>query len=84
MDRAAAHDQASGVMMGSQVPTDEGFINHHGQRVVRATDLPGTGAGERVYVMACSHCAAQYGVDGSEIRECRCPECQDGAAGVLF
>jgi hypothetical protein len=59
-----------------------GYINRNGQRVVRATDLPGTDHGQRIYVLHCEHCGTDYGANGSDIFQRLCPSCQGGRPGL--
>jgi len=53
-----------------------GYTNRNRQRVVRATDLPGTDHGQRIYVLHCEHCASEYGANGSDIFQRLCPTCR--------
>ena len=62
--------------------TQPGFSNPHGQVVVRATDLPGTDHLQRIYVLRCEHCGFEYGANGSDIHERKCPRCQGGKPGL--
>jgi hypothetical protein len=64
--------------------TDPGYVNRNGQVVIRATGLPGTDYGQYIYVLRCSHCAYEYGANGSDVHLRRCPECQGGAPGLAF
>jgi hypothetical protein len=63
--------------------TDVGYRNVDGQEVVAPTARTGGDPEQRVFVMRCSVCAHQYGAYGSEIPHRRCPNCQDGAPGLL-
>ena len=58
-----------------------GYRNRDGQEVIRKTDLPGI-AGQRVYVMRCAVCGHEYGAYGCDADIRRCPNCQDGPAGL--
>lgn len=71
-------------MSKSRGTTAEGFVNRNGQRVVRATGLPGTDHGQRIYVLACSSCDFEYGANGSDIFQRKCPRCQRGAPGLEY
>jgi hypothetical protein len=66
--------------------TRKGFLNPNGQVVVRATGLPGTDHLQRIYVLLCTQpgCGHEYGANGSDIHERRCPECQGGASGLRY
>jgi len=58
--------------------TDPGFENRNSQRVVRATGLLGTDHLQEVYLLRCEKCGHQYGANGSDIHERKCPKCQGG------
>jgi hypothetical protein len=62
--------------------TIPGFVNRNGQEVVRATGLPGNDHLQVIYVMRCRKCTLEYGANGSDIFQRRCPGCQDGADGL--
>jgi len=62
--------------------TDPGYVNRNGQTVVRATGEPGTDHHQRIYVLRCTHCTTEYGANGSDIHERKCPKCQGGKAGL--
>ena len=64
--------------------TVPGYRNRHGQVVVRPTGLAGSDHLQRVYVLKCEHCSTEYGANGSDIWERRCPNCQDGRPGLPY
>ncbi len=64
--------------------TDPGFLNPNGQLVVRPTGLPGTDHLQRIYVLRCDHCGNEYGANGSDVHERKCPRCQGGKPGLPF
>ena len=66
----------------SRGTTAIGYGNPNGQAVVRATDLPGTDHGQKIYVLRCHQCGAEYGANGSDIHLRLCPECQGGRPGL--
>jgi hypothetical protein len=68
--------------MARRGTTDVGFTNPKGQTVVRATSLPGNLHGQKVYVLRCVHCGHEYGANGCDIHERKCPEHQGGAPGL--
>lgn len=68
----------------SKGTTEPGFVNRNGQVVVRATGLTGTDHGQSVYVLRCATCAREYGVNGSDIFQRRCPYHQGGAPGLRY
>jgi hypothetical protein len=62
--------------------TSPGYTNRNRQRVVRATDLPGTDHRQRVHVLHCEHCGTDYGANGTDIFQRRCPTSQGGRPGL--
>lgn len=67
----------------SELTTRPGYINRNGQQVLRATDIPGTDHNQRVYLLVCTKCRTEYGANGSDIFQRKCPACQGGSAGCL-
>lgn len=67
--------------MAAKGTTKIGYVNANGQTVVRNTGLPGSDHNQRVYVLRCNHCHAEYGSNGSDIHLRKCPDCQGGAPG---
>jgi hypothetical protein len=47
--------------------TAPGYRNRNGQVVVRDTGSPGTDHMQRIYVLSCENCKAEYGANGSDI-----------------
>jgi len=70
--------------MSEKGTTDVGYVNSNDQTVVRATGLPGTDHMQTIYVLRCGACRVEYGANGSDIWLRRCPNCQNGAAGLPF
>ena len=66
---------------GTTIP---GYQNRNGQVVVRRTDLPGNDHNQRIYVLRCSDCRHQYGANGSDIWQRKCPKCGGGWPGLNF
>jgi hypothetical protein len=64
--------------------TDVGYMNRNGQRVVRPTRMRGNDHGQYVYVLQCGSCAKEYGANGSDIFQRRCPHCQGGRPGLEY
>ena len=62
--------------------TTVGYRNNRRQEVLRKTALAGNLADQRVYVLRCGDCGHEYGANGCEIHDRRCPHCQDGPPGV--
>ncbi len=64
--------------------TDPGYVNKNGQRVIRKTNERGNDHNQWVYVMHCSKCANEYGANGSDIWQRRCPACGGGAPSLDY
>jgi len=62
--------------------THAGYRNRNNQTVVRPTNLPGNDYLQRVYVLRCDMCEFQYGANGSDIFQRRCPACDGGRPGL--
>ncbi len=64
--------------------TDVGFINRNRQLVMEKTSDPGNDHNQRIYVIGCLNpeCRHEYGVNGSDIFQRRCPNCQGGKPGL--
>lgn len=78
------HEDGAGrrlCMSSEKGTTVLGFVNPHGQEVIRHTGKVGTDHGQYVYELKCKHCGHRYGANGSDIHERKCPACQDGRPG---
>lgn len=62
--------------------TEPGYTNRNRQVVVRPTHLPGTDLNQYVYILRCGDCGHEYGANGSDIFQRKCPNCQGGAPGL--
>jgi hypothetical protein len=62
--------------------TSIGYRNKEGQQVIRKTERNGTVPGQRVFILHCTVCDHEYGVDGCDIYDRLCPKCQDGPPGL--
>jgi hypothetical protein len=62
--------------------TVTGYVNSNGQVTIRDTQLPGTDHLQHIYQLACSHCGHDYGANGSDIHDRKCPKCQGGKPGL--
>jgi hypothetical protein len=61
--------------------TEPGFVNPHDQEVIRNTGKAGTDHGQFVYELRCQLCGHQYGSNGSDNFQRKCPKCQGGQHG---
>jgi hypothetical protein len=86
IDRArrvhAMNAQIASAQFVWETTTSLGYRNGHGQEVRRKTDRPGTLPFQKVYVLHCGSCGHEYGTNGSEIHDRRCPSCQRGMPGL--
>lgn len=64
--------------------TAPGFRNRNGQIVIRATGEPGNDHNQQVYQLACEHCGLNYGANGSDIFQRKCPACGGGKPGLVI
>jgi hypothetical protein len=64
--------------------TKIGFVNSNGQVVVRNTGESGTDHRQYVYQLACSKCGHNYGANGTDIHDRKCPGCQNGEPGFVL
>jgi len=64
--------------------TDVGYVNRNGQTVLRATGRPGNDHLQYTYVLRCKACGNEYGANGSDIFQRKCPACQDGQPGLPY
>lgn len=68
----------------NRATTVPGYRNRNGQIVVRPTGLHGNDHLQRIYVLRCEKCQVEYGANGSDIFQRRCPSCDGGRAGLDF
>lgn len=62
--------------------TEAGFVNPNRQVVIRATGARSTTRdAQSIYALRCRDCGNEYGCNGLDIKERRCPACQGGAPG---
>lgn len=62
--------------------TNPGYKNPKGQVVMEDTGKPGTDHNQRIYRLRCTLCNHEYGANGSDIHERKCPNCQSGKPGL--
>ncbi len=62
--------------------TEIGYVNRNNQIVIEKTDRPGTDFRQTVYILRCQDCLTEYGANGSDIWQRKCPECQGGRPGI--
>jgi len=70
--------------MSTAPTTQTGYVNRNGQVTIRNTNQPGSDYLQYTYQLACSLCGHNYGSNGSDIFERKCPQCQGGKPGLRF
>ena len=78
--------------MADRGTTRVGYLNRNGQLVVKSTGLPGNDHLQYIYVLRCTRidprtgreCGYEYGANGSDIFQRKCPRCQDGKPGLDY
>lgn len=61
-----------------------GTINPNGQRCLGHQGVKGTDHGQKAYGVHCTKCHHEYGANGTDMHERRCPACQGGAPGIPY
>ncbi|PSO12225.1 hypothetical protein C7E20_06875 [Sphingobium sp. AEW4] len=64
--------------------TEIGYENRNRQKVLRKTDLPGNDHLQFIYVLKCGECGHEYGANGSDIFQRRCPNHDGGTVGLAI
>jgi hypothetical protein len=82
VDHTSRRSRARKVSKGET--TQPGYRNRNAQVVIRGTGLQGTDRGQYVYVLRCESCQIEYGANGSDIWDRKCPKCQGGRPGLDF
>ena len=54
-----------------------GYINRNNQEVIQKTDKLGTDHLQKVYILRCNECKKEYGANGSDIWQRRCPNAKE-------
>ena len=64
--------------------TDVGYENRNRQLVMRRTAELGNDHNQRIYVLRCLNpeCRLEYGANGSDVFQRKCPRCQGGRPGL--
>jgi len=70
--------------MSEKGTTRIGYVNRNEQEVVCRTNLPGNDHLQKTYVLRCKRCGAEYGANGTDIWQRRCPWHQGGRPGLPF
>ena len=62
--------------------TRVGFVNRNEQRVLGGFAGSSNHASARAYALRCEMCSEEYGANGRDIHIRKCPNCQNGKAGL--
>lgn len=76
--------QCTGFHDGTGETTRRHYVNRNNQRCCSHQYQPGTDSNQLAYRMVCQHCNYDYGANGSDIHERRCPVCQGGQPGIRY
>jgi hypothetical protein len=68
-------------MRKSKGTTAQGFENRNGQIVLRRTSKMATDHTQYVYILRCKHCNTEYGANGSDIWQRKCPNSKCSSGG---
>ncbi len=66
----------------AELAAEVGYINRNNQRLIVKTDRPGTDHNQYVWELQCESCGTEYGANGSDFYQRKCPVCQSGATGL--
>lgn len=69
---------------GGTSTTAIGYVNRNRQRCHGHRGRSGNDHGQRAYKVECLLCGHTYGVNGTDLFQRRCPNCQGGKAGIPF
>lgn len=69
---------------GSTNTTEIGYINRNQQQNFGHRGVSGTDHGQVAYKLKCMLCEYEYGANGTDIFQRKCPSCQGGEAGIDF
>ena len=71
---------------GSTTTTSIGYINRNEQKNLGTRKVAGTDHGQYSYRMLCLNeaCKLEYGANGTDIFQRKCPSCQDGKLGIDY
>lgn len=69
---------------GTARTTQIGYINRNGQENLGHQHHPGNDHYQFAYKMKCHKCGNEYGANGSDIFQRKCPACQGGMPGLAY
>jgi len=71
---------------GSTKTTQIGYVNRNNQKNIGTRGVKGTDHGQSAYKLACleNSCGHEYGANGTDIFQRKCPRCQGGNEGIEY
>lgn len=69
---------------GNTATIQVGYVNRNDQENLGHRGVPGTDHGQLAYRMKCRACAHEYGANGTDIFQRKCPNCQQGRSGIDY
>jgi hypothetical protein len=71
---------------GTTETTKIGYVNRNNQIVLGTRGIKGNDHGQLSYKLKCLNddCEQEYGANGTDIFQRKCPECQGGIKGIDF
>lgn len=76
--------KASKYVDGTSKTTQIGYINRNNQQNMGHKSMPGTDHRQYSYKLKCLKCGHEYGVNGTDIFQRKCPKCQGGKPGIPY
>ena len=76
--------ESEGFRSGKGESAQIGALNRNGQRCLGHQGVMGTDHGQKAYGVHCTECGHEYGANGSDLHERRCPACQGGTPGIPY
>lgn len=69
---------------GSTESTTIGFVNRNNQKNTGTRGTKGTDHEQVAYRMLCQVCGTEYGCNGTDVFQRKCPNCQGGNPGIDY
>ncbi len=69
---------------GQGATTQIGCVNRNNQRCEGHRGVVGNDHGQYAYKLVCQHCGNEYGANGTDVFQRKCPRCQNGNPGIPF
>ncbi len=69
---------------GQTETTTIGYTNRNKQKNLGSRGLAGNDHRQYAYKLECLKCGHEYGANGTDIFQRKCPSCQHGKLGIAF